>query len=184
MQKGGFPLKFIQTAQWKLDQFYTDLEIGSIAVGNSAAFCCKRFPSLTNSVFSTIKLAAFVPPYCCRHSACKFPVLPASWQTALPGCLRRICDGLLGIYDLDGTPSHQGGAWELFSQRRPRQVNSMFGYRTARSMKNEDTWKFAHRHCAGSGGVGDHLGLLFPGGDALHPGQRAPPWAGPAPSSR
>ena len=39
------------------------------------------------------------------------------------------------------------GLGNYFLKGGPRQVNSMFGYRTARSMKNEDTWKFAHRHC-------------------------------------
>lgn len=33
-----------------------------------------------------------------------------------------------------------------FSRRAPREINALFGYRTARSMKNEDTWRFAHRH--------------------------------------
>ncbi len=28
----------------------------------------------------------------------------------------------------------------------PKNINSMIGYRTARSMKNIDTWKFAHEH--------------------------------------
>ncbi len=28
----------------------------------------------------------------------------------------------------------------------PSKINSWYGYRTARSMKNMDTWKFAHRH--------------------------------------
>ena len=29
----------------------------------------------------------------------------------------------------------------------PKEINSFFGYRTKRSMKNEDTWKFAHSYC-------------------------------------
>ncbi len=28
----------------------------------------------------------------------------------------------------------------------PKNINSVIGYRTARSMKNIDTWKFAHEH--------------------------------------
>ncbi len=28
----------------------------------------------------------------------------------------------------------------------PSKINSWYGYRTARSMKNMDTWKYAHRH--------------------------------------
>lgn len=29
----------------------------------------------------------------------------------------------------------------------PKEINSIIGYRTKRSMKNEDTWKFAHIFC-------------------------------------
>lgn len=29
----------------------------------------------------------------------------------------------------------------------PRKINSIYGYRTGRSMKNMDTWKFAHDYC-------------------------------------
>ena len=29
----------------------------------------------------------------------------------------------------------------------PRQINGLLGYRTARSMVNMDTWKFAHTYC-------------------------------------
>ena len=29
----------------------------------------------------------------------------------------------------------------------PKEINRIFGYRTKRSMKNEDTWKFAHNFC-------------------------------------
>ena len=29
----------------------------------------------------------------------------------------------------------------------PQHINSMYGYRTTRSMKNMDTWKFAHDYC-------------------------------------
>lgn len=32
--------------------------------------------------------------------------------------------------------------------RCPKEINSFFGYRTTRSMKSPDTWKFAHK-CAG-----------------------------------
>ncbi len=31
-------------------------------------------------------------------------------------------------------------------KRCPSKINAWYGYRTARSMKNMDTWKFAHRH--------------------------------------
>lgn len=29
----------------------------------------------------------------------------------------------------------------------PKEINNFFGYRTSRSMKNTDTWKFAHEYC-------------------------------------
>lgn len=29
----------------------------------------------------------------------------------------------------------------------PKQINGVLGYRTKRSMKNMDTWKFAHDYC-------------------------------------
>ena len=35
---------------------------------------------------------------------------------------------------------------KYFSKRAPGQINMLFGYRTARSMKNQDTWQFAHHY--------------------------------------
>ena len=32
----------------------------------------------------------------------------------------------------------------FFRNQAPKDINYVFGYRTARSMKNEETWKFAH----------------------------------------
>ena len=32
----------------------------------------------------------------------------------------------------------------LFLYKIPKKINYIFGYRTTMSMKNEDTWKFAH----------------------------------------
>lgn len=29
----------------------------------------------------------------------------------------------------------------------PQKINGIYGYRTSRSMKNMDTWKFAHDYC-------------------------------------
>lgn len=29
----------------------------------------------------------------------------------------------------------------------PKKINGIYGYRTGRSMKNMDTWKFAHDYC-------------------------------------
>ena len=35
----------------------------------------------------------------------------------------------------------------IMSKHNPKHINGFLGYRTARSMKNMDTWKFAHEHC-------------------------------------
>ena len=35
----------------------------------------------------------------------------------------------------------------MMRKHTPEKINGMIGYRTARSMKNIDTWKFAHDHC-------------------------------------
>lgn len=32
-------------------------------------------------------------------------------------------------------------------KRCPKEINGVFGYRTGRSMKNMDTWRFAHDFC-------------------------------------
>lgn len=34
-----------------------------------------------------------------------------------------------------------------FYHHPPKQMNMVFGYRTTMSMKNQDTWQFAHRYC-------------------------------------
>lgn len=35
----------------------------------------------------------------------------------------------------------------LFMKNPPQDINGVYGYRTAMSMKNRDTWDFAHRYC-------------------------------------
>lgn len=35
----------------------------------------------------------------------------------------------------------------LMWKHPPKNINGVIGYRTSRSMKNKDTWKFAHEHC-------------------------------------
>ena len=35
----------------------------------------------------------------------------------------------------------------LFQTRPPQEINNLYGYRTARSMQNADTWRFAHAYC-------------------------------------
>ena len=34
-----------------------------------------------------------------------------------------------------------------FRKSAPKDINNIYGYRTKMSMKNRDTWEFAHRHC-------------------------------------
>ena len=36
---------------------------------------------------------------------------------------------------------------KLFTKTAPKEINVVFGYRTDMSMKNKDTWKFAHQYC-------------------------------------
>ena len=34
---------------------------------------------------------------------------------------------------------------KIFSNRAPKNINTFIGYRTTMSMKNRDTWEFAHK---------------------------------------
>ena len=34
-----------------------------------------------------------------------------------------------------------------FMKKSPKEINGIFGYRTTMSMKNRDTWEFAHKYC-------------------------------------
>ena len=38
------------------------------------------------------------------------------------------------------------GFGRYFIKKAPREINAVFGYRTSMSMKNQDTWKFAHKY--------------------------------------
>ena len=38
------------------------------------------------------------------------------------------------------------GFGRLFMNRAPKKINSIFGYRSKRSMQNEETWAFAHHY--------------------------------------
>ena len=46
----------------------------------------------------------------------------------------------------------------VFRHRPPGHINGVYGYRTARSMKNQETWDFAHRYC---GKLWFRLGLIL-----------------------
>lgn len=39
------------------------------------------------------------------------------------------------------------GFGRAFMKKEPNDINELFGYRTTRSMKNKDTWAFAHKYC-------------------------------------
>lgn len=39
------------------------------------------------------------------------------------------------------------GFGKLFLNKAPKNINYTFGYRTTMSMKNQDTWQFAHKYC-------------------------------------
>ena len=38
-------------------------------------------------------------------------------------------------------------AGKMMWKSSPGKINKVYGYRTKRSMKNIDTWEFAHEHC-------------------------------------
>ena len=35
----------------------------------------------------------------------------------------------------------------IMYKHTPKTINGVYGYRTSMSMKNEDTWEFAHKYC-------------------------------------
>ena len=45
------------------------------------------------------------------------------------------------------TPLTMIGFGRLFLTKPPAKINTAFGYRTTMSMKNKDTWEFAHKFC-------------------------------------
>ena len=44
-------------------------------------------------------------------------------------------------------PLMMAGFGKLFMTKSPQNINVAFGYRTTMSMKNKDTWEFAHKYC-------------------------------------
>ena len=44
-------------------------------------------------------------------------------------------------------PSVMIGFGRYFMKKAPNEINAMFGYRTSMSMKNKETWDFAHQYC-------------------------------------
>lgn len=45
------------------------------------------------------------------------------------------------------TPLVMLGFGKMFLNQSPKEINFVFGYRTSLSMKNKDTWQFAHSYC-------------------------------------
>ena len=39
------------------------------------------------------------------------------------------------------------GFGRYFIKKAPKEINAVFGYRTTMSMKNRETWEFAHKYC-------------------------------------
>ncbi len=39
------------------------------------------------------------------------------------------------------------GFGAYFRKNAPKEINPYFGYRTKRSMRNQKTWQYAHKHC-------------------------------------
>ena len=58
---------------------------------------------------------------------------------------------------------------KYFSRSAPGQINMLFGYRTTRSTKNQDTWQFAH-HYFGKLWYKMGIGLLVLSVAAMLPG--------------
>lgn len=44
------------------------------------------------------------------------------------------------------TPIIMIGFGRYFLKDAPKEINPVFGYRTAMSMKNRDTWEFVHKY--------------------------------------
>ena len=44
-------------------------------------------------------------------------------------------------------PAIMIGVGLLFLKRPPKRINYVYGYRTKMSIKNDDTWNFAQKHC-------------------------------------
>ena len=43
-------------------------------------------------------------------------------------------------------PATMIGFGKLFLKTAPKEINAIFGYRTSMSMKNRETWEFAHHY--------------------------------------
>ena len=57
-------------------------------------------------------------------------------------------------------PATMAGFGRAFLKKAPGKINYAFGYRTSMSMKNKDTWDYAHNSAAGCGIPPDWLCCL------------------------
>lgn len=61
----------------------------------------------------------------------------------------------------------------LFTKNPPKEISAAFGYRTSRSMKNQDTWDFAQREMGkiwmGAGAVLSLLALIWQLNNLVYP---------------
>ncbi len=55
-------------------------------------------------------------------------------------------------------PATMIGIGKSFQKAAPKDINPIYGYRTTRSMKNRDTWEFAHHYC---GRLWFRMGLIL-----------------------
>lgn len=55
-------------------------------------------------------------------------------------------------------PAIMIGVGKTYQRAAPKDINPVYGYRTTMSMKNRNTWEFAHRHC---GRLWVKLGLIL-----------------------
>lgn len=56
------------------------------------------------------------------------------------------------------TPLVMLGFGKMFLSGNPKEINFAFGYRTSMSVKNKDTWQFAHSYC---GRLWFRIGLIL-----------------------
>ena len=47
---------------------------------------------------------------------------------------------------------------QVLLKKPPKNINGIYGYRTSMSMKNKDTWAFAHEYC---GNLWDRSGIVM-----------------------
>ena len=56
-------------------------------------------------------------------------------------------DWAILLVDVFAVPAILLGFGRRFLKKPPQGINSAYGYRTSMSMKNQDTWDFAHQVC-------------------------------------